>query len=254
MKPAEKIFGIFGAALALAAGLPLCAMAFTPPPAFAQAQKKYDAGDYAGAAAAFSQLSAQEPENSADLYNLGDSLFKEGRLGPAIAAYQKAFDLDPRDSNIRYNLNFALKKAGETLVPPGVPPVLFDVFYWFSLPELSGLQWTLCWLALILCGFWILLPGARDKLKPLAACSLALWIFWGGWFLVRKSLEPERLGVIISPSAEIRSGPGDGFNVIFTAPEGRRVEILAPQGDWLEIGVLKEGVQGWIKSDAVEGV
>ncbi|MDE1977155.1 MAG: tetratricopeptide repeat protein [Elusimicrobia bacterium] len=254
MKLYAKICAVLFTCAAAAAWLPARAAAFAPPPEFAQAQKKYDAGDYAAAASAYSLLSAQYPHNPAYLYNLGDSLFKEGKLGPAIAAYQKAFDLDPRNSNIRYNLNFALKRAGETLVPPGVPPILFDVFYWFSLPELSGLQWTLCWLALFLCGLWVLMPKARGKLAPWAGAALALWMFWGGWFLVRKSLEPERLGIIVSPSAEIRSGPGSGFNVIFTAPEGRRVEILAPQGDWLEIGVLKEGVQGWIKSDAVEGV
>ena len=71
---------------------------------------------------------------------------------------------------------------------------------------------------------------------------------------VRLSLEPNQLGVIISASSQIRSGPGDKFNVTFTAPEGRRIEILGIQGNWLEIGVLKEGVQGWIRSGSVEKI
>ena len=61
-----------------------------------------------------------------------------------------------------------------------------------------------------------------------------------------------RHGVIISESAEIRSGPGENFNVSFTAPEGRRVQILSVNDDWLEIGVLKEGAKGWIPAACVE--
>ncbi len=250
----RKIFFLVFIGFLAAIFIPFAAIAAPAPPQFNQARQKYDAGDYAGAEASYAQLLAQEPKNAVYLYNLGNALYKQGKLGPAIAAYQRAFNADPRDSDIRYNLDFCLKKAGETLVPPGVPPVLFDLFYWFNLPELLGLQWLFCWLALILAGLWIALPSWRARLKPFSTGALGLWIFWGGWFAMRKSLEPEHLGVIIAPSAEIRSGPGDSFNVIFTAPEGRRVEILAPQGDWLEIGVLKEGMQGWIKSDAVEGV
>ncbi|MHB2025858.1 MAG: tetratricopeptide repeat protein [Elusimicrobiota bacterium] len=221
---------------------------------FIQSQKNYDSGDYAGAAAGYAQLAQAHQSNAAYLYDLGNALFKEGRLGPAIASYERAFAVNPRNPDIRYNLDFALKQSGETLVPPGVPAVLFDVFYWFSIPELKGLQWIMCWLAMLLAGLWALRAKTRVILGRWVLALLAAWIFWGGWLWVRLSLEPNQLGVIISASSQIRSGPGDKFNVTFTAPEGRRIEILGIQGNWLEIGVLKEGVQGWIRSGSVEKI
>ncbi|MCX5796349.1 MAG: SH3 domain-containing protein [Elusimicrobia bacterium] len=56
----------------------------------------------------------------------------------------------------------------------------------------------------------------------------------------------------MTPAAELRSGPGENFNVSFTVPEGRRVQILGSDGAWVELGVLKEGVKGWLPAAAVE--
>lgn len=226
--------------------------------AFAQpadeAQRKYDARDYHGAAGAYSKLLEANPRNPALHYNLGNALFKEGRLGPAIAAYQRAFDILPRDPDIRYNLDFVLRKAGEELVPPGVPPLLFAVFYLLGERELAGLHWLLCWAALLLASAMLAKPSRRQALLPWTASAFALWLFWGGWWLARRALEPGVRGVVAQPTAEIRSGPGENFSVSFTAPEGRRVQILSESSGWIEIGVLKEGVKGWLRVEAVEKI
>lgn len=226
--------------------------------AFAQtpseAQRKYDARDYHGAAGAYAKLVEQDPRNAALHYDLGNALFKEGRLGPAIASYQRAFDILPRDQDIRYNLDFALKKAGEELVPSGVPPLVFTAFTLLSERELAGLHWLGCWAALLLAGLILLRPQKRPALLPWTATAALFWAFWGGWWLSRRTLEAGARGVIIRPTAEIRGGPGDNFNVSFTAPEGRRVQILSGSGGWLEIGVLKEGARGWLRAEAVEKI
>ena len=66
-----------------------------------QSQKNYDSGDYAGAAAGYAQLAQAHQSNAAYLYDLGNALFKEGRLGPAIASYERAFAVNPRNPDIR---------------------------------------------------------------------------------------------------------------------------------------------------------
>ena len=40
----------------------------------------------------------------------------------------------------------------------------------------------------------------------------------------------------------------------FNAPEGRRLVIVSESGDWLEVGVLKEGLKGWMLAKNVERV
>lgn len=220
-----------------------------------EGQKLYDGGDYRGAAAWYLQAAAADPRSAALRYNLGNALFKDGRTGAAIASYQRAFDRDPRDPDIRQNLDYALRRAGEELVPAGVPPLLFQAFHILSEKELAGLQWLACWLALVLAGLCLLRESRRETLLPKAAAALALWLVLGGWWLaVRGGLSPRRRGVITAQSAELRSGPGEGFSVSFTVPGGRRVQILSANGAWLELGVLKEGVKGWLPAAAVEEI
>lgn len=232
----------------LAAGLAAAGAAPEP----GQAQKAYDAGDYARAAAAFEALAARAPDDPALHFDLGNALYKAGRTGRAIAAYQRAYDLAPRDPDIRQNLDFALKRAGEELVPSGLPPLLHHLFHLLSSGELAGLHWLTCWAALLLGGLCLLRPPWREALRGPAYAALALWLALALWWAARLAATPARRGVIISPSAELRSGPGVNFSVGFTAPEGRRLEILSERPGWLEVGVLKEGAKGWIEAGAVE--
>lgn len=239
--------------------LAFCASALAQDPA-AEAHKKYDAGDYHGAATAYAKEVSRSPRSAALHYNLGNSLYKAGRLGPAIASYQRAFDIRPRDPDIRYNLDFTLKKAGEELVPSGVPPLLWRAFTLLSERELAGLAWLACWAALLLASLMLHRPESRQAAAPWGAAVLALWLVCGTWWLARRGLQGGPRAVIVRPTAEVRGGPGENFPASFTAPEGRRVEILSEaaaagtDGVWLEIGVFKEGAQGWIAADSVERI
>lgn len=62
------------------------------------AVKKFQAGDFAGAAAAYKQAIQimPEPDNASLYTSLGSALQSSDDFGGARAAYQKAFDLDPK--------------------------------------------------------------------------------------------------------------------------------------------------------------
>jgi len=236
---------------------PLLLLLLCAPPAVAadaeSARTDYDAGRYAQAAESYERLAEAAPRNEAFHYDLGNALFKSGKLGRAVASYERAFALNPRDHDARFNLEFALKLAGEDFVPSGAPPVLFEVFTALSERELAGLHWLAAWTALILAAALLLSRDARrETLAPWSAAALCAWLvlglWWGG---LRSTLPPDR-GVIVTPRAEVRHGPGPGFGVAFTVPEGRRVRVLGSSGAWLEVGVLKEGAKGWIQSSSVE--
>lgn len=235
---------------ALWAALLVCA-----PPAGAQdaaeAQKAYDRGDFAAAASAYEALAARRPDSAAIHYDLGNARLKAGRPGPAVAAYLRAFELGPRDADIRHNLDYALRLAGEELVPPGVPGPLFVLFHALSRGELAGLQWLLLWAWLLLASAWLWRPAWRGRVRGPLSAALGLWALAALGLLARTGLEPRDVGVIVVSKAEIRSGPGASFPVAFTAPEGRRVSVLESSGEWLEIGVLKEGARGWAPRSAV---
>jgi tetratricopeptide (TPR) repeat protein len=218
----------------------------------AAARGLYDAGRYPEAAEAFAALSAAAPRDAALQYDLGDAQFKAGRVGPAVASFERAFALDPRDSDIRENLSYALGRAGEELVPPGTPPALFLLFTALSERELAGLDWLCAWIALLLAAAALARPRLRAGLRAWIWSAAALWALFGLWRLGLRGVLPPESGVVVSAKAELRHGPGDGFGVAFTVPEGRRVRVLGSSGAWLEVGLLKEGARGWIAASAVE--
>lgn len=217
-----------------------------------QARSLYDAGRYAQAADAFGRLAAAAPRDAALRYDLGNALFKAGRLGPAVASYERAFALDPRDRDIRFNLDFALRRAGEDFVPPGMPPLLFRLFTALSEREAAGLHWISAWLTLWLAAALLLWPGRRERLRPWLAVFAVSWALLGLWWLGLRAAFPPDLAVVTAPRAEVRHGPGPNFGAAFTAPEGRLVRVLNAAGEWLEVGVLKEGARGWVEASAVE--
>ena len=245
-------FALAAAPSRAAAAAP-AAMATAAAPANAEARALYDAGRYADAAAAYEKLAIAAPRDAGIQYDLGNANFKAGRLGRATADFERAFALNPRSSDIRFNLAFALRRSGEDFVPPGTPPALFWVFTALSERELAGLHWLAAWAALLLAGAGLLTTGAkRRSLAPWTAAAAAAWLVFGLWWAgMRSALPPDR-GVVVSPSAELRHGPGQNFGVAFKVPEGRRVRVLAAAGAWLEVGVLKEGVRGWIEANAIE--
>jgi len=221
----------------------------------ADAHALYRDGRHAQAADAYRELLRERPEDPILRYDLGNALYKAGgpgSLGRAVAEYSRAFERLPRDPDIRHNLDFALRRCGETLVPPGTPKTLHLLFHIFSRAELLGLQWVGYW-ACLLFGAAFLAGGARrEAVRPWLVGALVFWAASGGWLSLRHLTAIESPGVIVGPSTEARSGPGQNFPVSFSAPEGRRVSILSREGGFVEIGVLKEGLRGWVLAQAVE--
>jgi tetratricopeptide (TPR) repeat protein len=217
------------------------------------ARAAYDSGDFERAASAFAALSAADPGDAALHYDLGGALLKSGKLGRASASYQRAFDLDPRDGDVRHNLDFVLTRSGEELTPPGIPKPAFAAFTALSSRELAGLHWLAAWTALILAGLVVLGgPRRREALGGWLMGAAAAWLLFGLWWAGLRAVLPPGRGVIVAGRAELRNGPGEKFTVGYTAPEGRRVRVLSESGEWLEVGLLKEGVKGWILAASVE--
>ncbi len=51
--------------------------------------------------------------NAIDYYNMGLALYYQGKLDEAIAAYQKAIEIDPDYADAYYNIGIALRKQGK---------------------------------------------------------------------------------------------------------------------------------------------
>ncbi|HZE89941.1 MAG TPA: tetratricopeptide repeat protein, partial [Verrucomicrobiae bacterium] len=73
---------------------------------FAAGNAAYERGAYLEAITIYQELEHEGVGSAALEYNLGNALFKAGRLGPAILAYERAARLDPKDADARANLEY----------------------------------------------------------------------------------------------------------------------------------------------------
>lgn len=216
----------------------------------------YKNGRYEEALEGYGKVTAQEPANPWAHYNAGNALFRLNRLGPAVLEYSKAFKLDPRSSDIRANLDFALRQTGQSLVPEGVPGVFHYLYYLLSEAELKTAAIILFWLACLAGAAGFLMDGSRSgraagSSSMAAALLLLLTLAWLG----ARQTSPFVDGAVVTKAggARMLSGPGENFKTYASAPEGRLVKVLdAADDNYYEIGLPKEGIKGWALKTEIE--
>jgi hypothetical protein len=241
--------------IALALALPAAAAAYDSGE-LAEFNDLYRGGSYEEALDGYRQVIAKEPANQWGWYNAGNALFRLNRMGPAIYHYAKAFTLDPRDADIRANLDFALRQTGQALVPQGSPAALHYAYYMVSARELQALALLLFWLGCLAWAAYFLLDGSKwspaaGRGATAAGLLLVLSLAWLG---ARQAGTFNSAGVITrAGGTRMLSGPGENFKTYASAPEGRIIKILYTGDEaYYEIGLPKEGIKGWALKTDVE--
>lgn len=234
--------------------LPCRSWAESPQDLYKSGNALYAAGKFAGAAEKYQAAADTGLKNWVLEYNLGNANYRAGLLGKAILHYERAFRMNSGQGDVLYNLNLATTKAGDPEMPStALPALAWRLFFSLSLNALTLLT-SLVFLA---CAAALggLLAG-RSLLKGDAAVGLGiLFIALFAWLGMRIYLAEEPQGVVVASVAEVRSGPNTSYPANFTVPEGRRVLILKEQEPiegWLEIGVPREGLKGWVPDTSVE--
>jgi tetratricopeptide (TPR) repeat protein len=222
----------------------------------AAAAAAYGEGDFGRAEQLYSRALEAGLDAAVVHYDLGNAKFKQGELGSAIASYLRALRLDPRDANVRTNLERARAQVKDAGLGSGELPPVLRPFQW-GYARSSANEWLA--LGLIL---WVLLAGLRvlnqwrpldpDRVRTatgflLVFCLVCLAV--GGW-RYRQDFVVER-GVVVAEEVEVRSGPGIGYNLAFRIHEGLPVRIAADRGDWVRIDLGGELV-GWVPATALE--
>lgn len=221
---------------------------------FKSANRLYDAGKFAEAAAAYEKI---EPRTANVYYNLGNAHFREGKLGLAILDYERAQRLAPRDPDILANLKFAEQRLGVDDV--NAPPRAWQRFLRSVIESRSSTEWGMyelaaLWLTALAVGACIYIPRARTGLFVIAAIAFlgfAVSAFALGHEVLSDRTAPA--AVVVVAETEARFAPLPDSTTHFKLTEGTRVVIREDRGQWLFVE-RADGQQGWVKSDAVERV
>lgn len=219
--------------------------------AFAVAAEAYRAKDFEKAVTIFKELETSGVISSSLYYNLGTCLAQLGRTGEAVAYLERARRLNPRDSDIRANL--------EMVAPRRIwhePFVLLRPLVALR-DSLSPHEWlwaitiTHC-LAMAL-GGWLVWQGKGARWRRLAVSLLvvidgsvagfAAWSYHANYGT--KSV------VVVVPQAVVYSGPSTAFTRLMTVNEGDVLRALPyPEPRWIRVE-LPTGQPGFVATSNV---
>lgn len=228
------------------------AVALGPVQAYNQGNRLYAEKDYVGAAKSYEEAleAGHDPRVH---YNLGNALFRTGKIGEAIVNYRRAHYLAPRDRDIDNNLAFARAyRVDKTPAGPGpLERALAAAFRWMSRREAAfamAIAFTLAGLAL---AAWIVWRAA-----PLGFGAVLLAVV-GAYAFVAQLLWANEVAahpaVIVQSEVSAASGPGDEFKAVMLLHDGTEVQVRETRGDY-DLVQLPGGNGGWLKKDALEPV
>lgn len=227
---------------------------------FSRANEAYYAGDFAHALEGYEALVAAGVRDPDVYFNQGIAQARQGHLGHAILAFERAAKLAPGNADIDKALGQArdavgrrlANREGEATVRTR-PPLRVALFRSWSE---SALGWLLLLANAAFFGCLIgrlFLTAERVQLGlAVGAVCAGLCALTAGFGLATQvglgqAGEP---AVVVGRDASLREGPSAGAQARVQAPEGALAWVLQRDADWARVR-LQGGGQGWLPAVAV---
>lgn len=238
--------------------MPRPGLAQSPAELAREATALYADGAYVEAAEHFERAIAGGLDHAHLHHNHGNALWRAGEAGRAIAAWRRALLADPSLGDTRANLEFARARIAEPERAPRPLPaparLALAPAREIGPARAAWLALGLLWLAVLLAAAGHHAPRRRGRVLRLARVALALALLSAASLALLR-WDGRRAGdaVVVAESLEVRSGPGEGYHVVFVIHEGLELAPTAGEGDWLQVD-LGDGIVGWVERQGVEAL
>lgn len=212
-----------------------------PDRTFARAAQAYDDGDYAQALELYEQMLQAGYDHRALRFNLGNTLYRLGKPGHAVAQFRRAWRDAPRDADILTNLGHVQRQAGA--IPHQLS--LFERIW----SRLSPGEWA----TLATIGWWggtLLLATSfhdrrrRQGLRKAAACCGALLLLAAPGVQYWRSAGSLREAVVVGAGYQAKFAPLEGAQAHFDVPQGTLVRVREEAQGWVRIALNEK--TGWL--------
>ncbi|WP_320046869.1 tetratricopeptide repeat protein [uncultured Ilyobacter sp.] len=212
---------------------------------------------YRQAASAFELLAATGVRSAGLEYNLGNTYFRLGELGRAIAHYRRAEQLDPTDTQIHANLEYARNRVEPFISAGGTEKLLARLQFWTRKVSVQRRFWIAAFASIA--GWLGLIAWLRWRQRPVLVLGIIAILLGGAnagsvtWQLHDHATHPH--AVVVDGSHVLRLGRGEGYDPALTQQLGPGVElrILRERGGWVETR-LADGNTGWLPVGAIEKI
>lgn len=217
-------------------------------------QKKYE-----NAIAAYQILADEGYQGVALFYNLGNSYYRDGKIGYAILYYEKALRISPNDDDVQHNLAIARAKIVDKI---DTLPQFFIFQWWESLLALFSVTgWTylsyfLYLLVLIAAGVYFFTRNHKlQRYSFFGGVAISIILIFSVILLI-VNLNRElniKQGIIIKQVISVKLSPDANSNDAFVIHEGLKVQLEDKVDDWVKIR-LHDGKIGWLPKDDVAAI
>lgn len=224
--------------------------------AFEQGNQFYQKGSYQAAINSYESVLASGKESAELYFNLGNSYYKLHKVAPAIYNFEKAAQLNPSDSDIQTNLEFARKMAIDEVKE--VPKVGFNKL----LQDLTSSYHydTWAWIAIVFSFFFLGFFAGYY----FSTTAFKKRIYFTGMFLVltgilisissgmyeKNRIANEKPAIVFAETVNVKSEPKAAGPNAFVLHEGTKVTILESIANWKKIQLADE-TTGWIDSESI---
>ncbi len=225
---------------------------------FEEGNRHYQDEKFEEAITSYQSIVDKGQESAEVYFNIGNSYFKMGDIAHAILYYEKAKMLDPRDEDIKNNLEMAnLKTVDKVEAKPELPFSEWwtDILNTNLIDEWANKSIYLAYIGLFLMILFLFAKGILKKVSfftSLIALFISIVFFFLG--MQQKNIRSDsKHAIIFSGSVTVRSAPEDDGTKLFVIHEGTKVEILDVEGEWSEISLMN-GNEGWVKTSVYKNI
>lgn len=217
-----------------------------------KAEKAYDSKKYQEAIECYEKLISEGYKSHQLYYNLGNSYYRDNKIGKAIYAYELARKMNPNDEDIRINLSKASAKTIDKIESKEnffITAVKSNVLSSFTTGTWAWFTIVSFFLACLL--FFLFVNSLSPVVKRLtfvSACialiSFVLTYAFG--YSAMQSKYENKFAIILSREVKIMNEPTPAASSKFSLHEGTKIRVVENNGDWVLIK-LDNGNEGWVK-------
>lgn len=235
--------------------MPASAMAITKQ----NADAEYLRGNYTQAIADYQEL-LHKNKTVALYYNLGNAYYRVDNITQAVLAYERAYELDPGNSDIRFNLEKARSKTIDKITPQ--PEMFFVTWYRALVYFISIDSWAFVAIVAVLLAIVSLLfyffaaQVSRRKWGFFLSIAFALLFVLANLCAAQQRREvcSKRGAIVTAPTVSVRNTPSATSETKFVIHEGTRVEIKdRSMKGWYAVSIA-DGREGWLTEKQVEEI
>lgn len=225
---------------------------------FFSANNFYNSSKYLESIELYENILAEGWESVNLYHNLGNAYYRQGMIGHSIWSYNKALRINPRNSDIKHNLEILNARIKDRIVLPDeffLVKTYMKIKYRYNLAEWFFIGSIIIFISVVLfllSKLYIFDNFILDRsLIVFIIISIIIHVIILDRFLDEND---SRAGVIIDNSVDAYSGPFYGDNtILFKINEGTKVKIAQAQNNWIEI-ILLNGNRAWVPLEKIREI